>query len=171
MKVGIFLIFLYIFQIGLILFYGLINNDTTSLSLGVIYTNGTATPTASNSTSADTLSTWEFMSNPGQWQSSGLMQQLIAILGISGAIGIGLYLLFKSDLVLLFGFFSWMLMLGSIPIINLWGMVTSEVGVFACDPVGSTCIVSLIAGFLTAGFLGLLYLFSCIEWWSMRQAA
>jgi len=162
MKWGTMLVVLYIFQIAIFVFSVGVDETTTTANLGGVFTNGTVT----NSSAPNV---WSFIISPVDQSQSGFMATLLGIILLTGGIGIGLYFVFKSDLVLLFGFFSWMLGLGAIPIINLWWLVTSNVSPLVCPGVATTnCLVATLAGALTAGFLGLMYLFACLSWWSNR---
>ena len=165
MKWGTMLIFLYVFQVATILFMGLYDENSNEQTMMNMYTNSTST------SGEGSAPTWAFFVDPTGWSSSSLFKTLEIILITGGTIGIGFYLVFRIDLALLFGFFLFILGLGAIPIMNMWHVVYSEVGVFACvpGPPGVSCFPALLAAMFTAGLLGLLYIFSALEWWSNRQ--
>jgi len=164
MKWGTILIFLYVFQLCVVMFNGLATENTTQGDLIGLYSNDTSVV---NNTAAPT---WGFIINPVNWGGTSFFTTMAAIMGVTGAIGIGLYLLFRSDLALLFGLFLWLLGLGAIPIGTMWTLVTSDVGMYACVAGAPSCFPAILAGIFTAGIIGFIYVLACLSWWTNRMA-
>ena len=112
---------------------------------------------------------WDFVTNPTGWSDTGLLILLAGVIGISGAIGIGVYLYTKSDTILLFGVFTMLLGFGSIPIISLYNLMNRNVAMFGCTE--TPCAVGIFFWTITGGLLGLAYVMACIAWWTGRETS
>lgn len=160
MKWGTMLLFLYIFQLAFILFYGVYNENTTQQQLISMYTN-------SSDTNSSSSVTWAYFLNPTGMNDTTFFATLFSIMGVTTFIGIGFYFIFKSDLTILFGFFTLIIGLGAIPIINMWNVVTKETTLYGCVA-GANCFPATIAGIIIVGLLGFVYVLACLEWWTNR---
>ena len=112
---------------------------------------------------------WEFVTNPTGWESTNFLLILASLVTVGGAIGIGVYLVTKSDLALLFSVFTVLLGFGSIPIISLYNLMNRNVAFFGC--VETPCPIGIFFWTITGGLLGLAYVLSCIEWWTGRATS
>ena len=96
----------------------------------------------------------------------------IGILGTAIVVATGIAvagsLLGRSDISTLFPLFIAFTTLGSAPCLVLYTFVTRNVGQFAGCTIGQVCGPASIIGALTAGILGLMWLFTCLEWWAWR---
>lgn len=97
---------------------------------------------------------------------------LLGILGtaISLAVGIALItsVIGRSDIVSLFALFSAFIMLGAPTIIVLYSFITRNVAMMACA-VGESCMPANLIGAIIAGSLGIMWLFTCLQWWAWRE--
>ena len=98
---------------------------------------------------------------------------LYGILGAAIVIATGIAVigsvLGRSDIVTLFALFGTFMSLGSVPCIVLYNFVTRNVGQMAGCTTNVPCSPALIFGGLSAGILGIMWLFTCAEWWAWRQ--
>lgn len=104
---------------------------------------------------------------PWNWQGNSLYFLFAGIVAAATGIAVTGLVLGRSDLVLLQPIFIIFVSVGAIPIINLYSFVTRHSATFACT-VGESCFVSNIFGAITAGFLGIIWMFACLEWWAWR---
>ena len=112
---------------------------------------------------------WDFTSDPTAWGDTEFLILWAGIITTAGLIGVGLFVITKSDMALLFGAFTFLLGFGSIPIILLYQIITREVALFGCTTM--PCAPAIIIWTLTGGLLGLMYVFACVEWWTNRQTS
>ena len=98
---------------------------------------------------------------------------LIGMFGAAISIAVGIAVigsvLGRSDIVTLFAFFGALLSLGAMPCIVLYSFVTRNVGQMAQCSVNAPCAPALIFGGLSAGILGMMWIFTCAEWWAWRS--
>jgi len=97
----------------------------------------------------------------------------IGILGTAIVVATGIAaagsLLGRSDISTLFPLFIAFTTIGSAPCLSLYNFMTRNVGQFAGCTIGQTCGPASIIGALSAGILGLMWLFTCMEWWAWRS--
>lgn len=110
---------------------------------------------------------WNFVSNPTGWAGSDFLLYFISLTAVAGTIGVGVYLVTKSDTSLFFGVFTLLLGLGAIPIISIYNVFNRNAAFFGCSSI--PCTPSLIAWILTGGILAVFYVLSVLEWWSGRN--
>ncbi len=110
---------------------------------------------------------WDFILDPTGWTETSLFVLFAGLVGLVGAIGVGVYLVTKSDTVLFFGVFTLLLGVGAIPIVSLYQMFGRNVGFFGCDAL--PCLPVTIVWALTGGLLAIFYVLSVLEWWSNRS--
>lgn len=111
---------------------------------------------------------WSFATNPAEWSSSSFIVTLLALVSVTGAIGIGVYLYTKSDTILFFSIFELLIGVGMVPIISLYQVFTRDITMFGCEVGGAVCTNGIIAWVFTGGILAILYILACLEWWSGR---
>lgn len=158
MKLAYLIIILVIIQASVILFDGLLDNTSYTLDP---YNSSTEINQSTNII-------WDFILNPTGWESTNLLVILGGLVGLVGAIGIGVYLYTKSDTVLLFGVFSILLGFGSIPIISLYGVFNRNPAMWGC--VTTPCPISIFVWAITGGLLAIFYVLACLEFWTGRPA-
>ena len=110
---------------------------------------------------------WNFILDPTGWTGTGLLTIFAGLIGLVGAIGIGVYMYTKSDTVLFFGVFTLLLGFGSIPIISLYHVLTRNVSFFGCAAM--PCTPAILAWVFTGGIIAIMYVMACLEWWSGRS--
>jgi len=109
---------------------------------------------------------WDFVLDPTGWSVSNLLLVLGSLVAVGGVIGVGVYLVTKSDTALFFGVFTLLLGAGAIPIVSLYQMFTRNLSFFGCTTM--PCIPAIIVWALTGGILAIFYILSVLEWWSNR---
>jgi len=159
MKLSYMIMILIILQASILLFDGLLN--PTSFT----YDPYNATINLNNTDNVF----WDFATDPTGWSSSGLFVILLSIIGVAGAIGIGVYLYTKSDLVLLFTFFGTLLGIGAVPVIQLYNLFNRNPAMWGCT--GIPCPTSIFVWTLTGGVFAIFWVMACIEWWSGRPTS
>jgi len=112
-------------------------------------------------------SMWNFIQNPSGWSGSSFLSVFLTLTSVAGLIGIGVYLVTKSDTSLFFGVFTLFLAAGSIPILSLRNIFVRNAAYFGCETLA--CPNATIAWLFTGGILGILYVLSVLEWWSGRS--
>lgn len=110
---------------------------------------------------------WDFILDPTGWTGTSLLIIFAGLIGLVGAIGVGVYLYTKSDTVLFFGVFTLLLGIGAVPIVSLYQMFTRNVSFFGCTAM--PCTPAIIVWALTGGMLAIFYVLSVLEWWSNRS--
>ena len=90
-------------------------------------------------------------------------------MGLTGAIGVGIYIYTKSDTILLFGVFTMLLGFGSIPIISLYNVINRNVAMFGCTT--TPCPLGILIWAMTGGLIAIAYVLSCIEFWTGRTTS
>jgi len=110
---------------------------------------------------------WNFVADPSGWTGTSLLLIFGSLTLVSGAIGVGVYLVTKSDTSLFFGVFTLLLGAGAIPITSLYLAFTRNVEAFGCTEM--PCMPAIIVFALTGGILAILYVLSVLEWWSNRR--
>ena len=111
---------------------------------------------------------WDFVANPSGWTLTELLGLFAGLTAIGGLIGVGVYLVTKSDTALFFPVFTLLLGIGAIPITSLYSVFTRNPEAFGCV-VGETCPLSVYAWIFTGGLLALFYVLACLQWWSLRD--
>jgi hypothetical protein len=96
----------------------------------------------------------------------------LGILGSAITIAVGIAVLGsvlgRSDITTLFALFLSMMSLGAMPIIMFYGFITRNISPYACT-IGTACLEANILGALSAGVLGIMWLYTCLEWWAWRN--
>jgi len=110
---------------------------------------------------------WNFVADPSGWTGTSLLLIFGSLTLVSGAIGVGVYLVTKSDTSLFFGVFTLLLGAGAIPIVSLYNMFNRNISFFGCNSI--PCTPAIIVWALTGGILAILYVLSVLEWWSNRR--
>ena len=110
---------------------------------------------------------WDFVLDPTGWSLSSLLLVLGSLVAVGGLIGVGVYLVTKSDTALFFGVFTLLLGAGAVPITSLYLMFTRNIGFFGCTEI--PCLPATITWALTGGMLAIFYVLSVLEWWSARS--
>ncbi len=110
---------------------------------------------------------WNFVADPTGWSGSALLVFFASLTAVAGLIGVGVYLVTKSDTSLFFGIFTLFLGFGSIPIISLYNMFMRNVNFFGCSSI--PCVPAIIVWALTGGILAIFYVLAVLEWWSNRR--
>jgi len=110
---------------------------------------------------------WGFVLDPSGWSKTGLLLLFGSLTVVAGLIGVGVYLVTKSDTSLFFGVFTLLLGAGAIPIVSLYNMFNRNISFFGCNSI--PCTPAIIVWALTGGILAILYVLSVLEWWSNRR--
>ena len=110
---------------------------------------------------------WDFVLNPTGWAGSSLLLIFGSLTAVAAAIGIGVYLVTKSDTSLFFGVFTLLLGAGAVPIVSLYNMFNRNISFFGCSSI--PCTPAIIVWALTGGILAIFYVLSVLEWWSNRR--
>ena len=110
---------------------------------------------------------WDFVLDPTEWSRSSLLLILGSLVAVGGFIGVGVYLVTKSDTSLFFGVFTVLLGVGVIPIASLYNVITRELSFFGCTSM--PCTPAIITWALTGGILAIFYVLAVLEWWSNRS--
>ena len=147
--------FLVLIQGSIMLFDGLLLGDSYTLD-----------PYNASIHANTTNVVWNFMADPTGWGGTGLILIFIAAVGIAGGISVGVYLITKSDTVLLFPIFLTFLGFGAIPIISLYGVFNRNPTMWGCASI--PCPISIFFWIITGGVLAIFYVLSCVEWWTGR---
>lgn len=138
------------------------------LQLSIIVFDAVSTPDYElSSYESNETAIWNFVTNPTGWSGSSLLTIFASLTAVAGVIGIGVYLVTKSDTSLFFGVFTLLLGAGSIPIISLYNMFNRNIAFFGCSSI--PCTPAIIVWALTGGMLALFYVLSVLEWWSNRR--
>ena len=114
---------------------------------------------------------------PWNWSGSvnilGFNVALLGILGSAIAVSLGIAVigsvLGRSDIVTLFPLFTALMSLGAMPCIVIYSFVTRNVGQMAGCSTSVPCGPAMIFGGLSAGVLAVMWLFTCLEYWSWRS--
>lgn len=109
---------------------------------------------------------YDFVTNPHGWGSTALIAFLVGITTfiVAASIVAGIFRYAPSDTVWFAGLFSVMIGLGSVPVVSLFNVINREIGVFACAA-GTYCTPAIVIATMTAGLLGLAWVFACLSWW------
>ena len=110
---------------------------------------------------------WNFVTDPSDWSGTELLLYFASLTAVSGLIGVGVYLVTKSDTALFFGVFTFLLGAGAVPITSLYNVFERNVGFFGCSSI--PCTPAILAWALTGGLLAILYILAVLEWWSNRR--
>lgn len=113
---------------------------------------------------------WDVILDPTNMGSSGWMTLLLSVVGLTGAISVGLYFIFRTDAIILFPVFTALLGFGSYTIINIWNLIHSETRLYGCT-VGAGCYPANIVAFIVCAPLTLWFIFGCIDYWINRQGS
>jgi hypothetical protein len=109
------------------------------------------------------------------FKSGGSQTGMLVLLGIFAATFWGLALFYRSELTLLAPIFIFIVGIGILPCMSLYLMITSDIGQYACivssGGTATNCLLSSIIGFFSAGMLFIMWVLSCLEWWTARSTA
>jgi hypothetical protein len=153
MRLGYFIVILFAMYVGM----GLI--DQTMNPQLQAYGNG-----ASGAFFSSLIQPWN-------WQDNSLIQLLGASVVIAVGIAAGASFISRSDIATLASLAYAFMALGAIPIVMFYSFVTRNVATFVTDcqlNPALACGPANIIGGLTAGVLGLFYVFTVLEWWMWR---
>lgn len=117
--------------------------------------------------SSYTSAIWEFITKPYSWTPSEFIAIFTAFITIGTGIVIGLMYTQRLEINILFPLFLIILTLGTLPIANLSEIIYREASSFGCI-VGEFCYPATVLVALICGLLGILWVFTCVEWWSGR---
>lgn len=158
MKLANMIMILLVIQGIIMLFNGLMPTEGCIGNCTAEYDLETYNDSSSNSI-------WNFAVNPTGWKTTNWIVFLLAILGIGiGATFIGTVAGYKGDVLLFFGYFTMFLLIGAIPLMSLYLIITNDPLIFGCDLAGP-CFPSQMLFLFTGGILAVLYTLSVIEWW------
>jgi len=169
MKLVPALIMLYMILISIIIFDNISNNS----SYGMELYNQSSYNINDNSMYN---SFWSMFMNPAQLANNAIW----IIIGSAFAAGAGIVLSYatKSDLFLLLSVFILIFGAGMVPLVALYGVVNREIWVLfyqtgSCPILSSTntCSPSLLLSAILVGPLVLSWFWSCMEWWTARNAS
>lgn len=127
-----------------------------------------ANTTNQNTTSA-TPNLWDVVINPSNLGGTDFLNLLVGLVFASAAISAGLYYIFRTDLIIIFPLFTAILGFGSIPIINLYNLISRESYLFGCTTGILGCFPAQILS-IFVGILGIWWLWACISWWTGRES-
>jgi hypothetical protein len=114
---------------------------------------------------------WEAIASPFSAGRTALYVFLIALGGYVFALGL---FASRNEMVYLTPIFALFLGVGFVPCYNLWHVIAKDLSPVICGVSGVTTIIcgpAGIIGMLVAGPLYILWLMSCLEYWSARQIA
>jgi len=111
---------------------------------------------------------WNFVSNPTSWSATGFLVVLAGLVAVGGLIGVGVYLVTKSDTALFYPVFTLLIGVGTIPMKSLYDVFTRDPALFGCE-VWEICPLGLFTWIFIGGLFGLYYVLACLEWWSGRS--
>lgn len=156
--------------------------------------NGGIVDEAVQAAADKSYSIWTFLFTPFNWSdtSNSFLGVLLGLIVVGGAVAIGASFVYKLEINVLFVFFVFLLFLGAIPLTNLYMVVYNNAGYFMCaqdldtfdDPnysliltgdntinnyFGTNCLPATIFCLLTVGILNIIWVMSCVSWWSGRQ--
>ena len=129
---------------------------------------GTST-TLTNETSTG-LYVWDVILDPTNLGGGQFIQLLVGLITGATVISVGLYLIFKTDLIITFPVFTALLGFGSIPLVNLYNLVYSEVGLFGCAAADAGCFPPKVL-LIFVGILGIWWLMATVEWWTGKSVS
>ncbi len=155
MKLANMIMILVILQASIILYDAIALPDETDYEI---------TPYNSNETII-----WGFVTDPTGWSLTGFLLIFGSLVTVGGAIGVGVYLVTKSDTALFFPIFTLLLGAGAIPIVSLYNVFTRDLEIFGCTAL--PCIPAILLWGLTGGILAVFYVLSVLEWWSNRRVS
>jgi len=158
MRLAYMIILLMVIQMTIVVFDG---TTTDSFSL-VSEIEGEET---SDSSYASAL--WAFLVRPQNWTASEFLGVFTAFVTIGTGIVIGLMYTQRLEINILFPLFLIILSIGTIPIASLTTVIYREAPTYGCT-VGSPCYVADLLVAFICGTLGILWVFTCVEWWSGR---
>ncbi len=153
MKLANMIMILVILQMSIIVFDNIVEDPDYELT--VYGSNDTAV--------------MDFVLDPTGWSGSSLLLIFGALTAVGGVIGVGVYLVTKSDTALFFGVFTLLLGAGSVPILSLYTVITRELNFFGCTAM--PCTPAIIVWALTGGILAIFYVLAALEWWSNRRVS
>lgn len=156
MKIGYMLMIMLILQCSIMLFDGTFDETTYDLNPYNASTNINNTEN----------SVWNFVADPTGWSDTNFLLFLAGILSVTAFLALGINVFYKSDIVLLFGMFTFFLSLGAIPIISLYNLINRNPAMWGC--VTTPCLPSILIWIFTGGLIALFYIMSVIGWWSGR---
>jgi hypothetical protein len=118
-------------------------------------------------------SSQSFWESALDFTSGGAGTVIIKFLIILAVTMWGLSLFYRSELTLLTPLFILLLGIGLLPCMSLYYMVTSDVGIYVCNindgGTVQSCLLSSTVGLFTAGILFIMWIMSCVEFWTARS--
>lgn len=111
---------------------------------------------------------WDVIINPTLASNSQFIWMLLGLVGVSGAIAVSVYLLFKIDAIILFPVFTALLGFGFLPIMNLYNLIGREAtGFFGCvvGPGHGVCFPSAVLQMVSCSILTIWWIWACIDFW------
>jgi hypothetical protein len=139
-------------------------NDPNSSS----YMNINATNPSSNQTTSASL--WDIVLDPSNLGGSNWILLMLGLVGVTGVISVGVYLIYRTDAIILFPVFTALLGFGSVPIVNLYNLFHRETGLWVCSTAGS-CFPSQIISILLVSPLAIWWIFACFDFWMNRSSS
>ena len=107
------------------------------------------------------------LTQPWVWQNNSLLLLLGGAVVAGAAIAAGTSFFSRSDISSLSALATAFFALEVIPLVGLYDFVSRNVGMYACSA-GGACGEANIIGGLTVGVIGVMYLFTVLEWWMWR---
>lgn len=122
------------------------------------------------STSAGGVNLWSVVLDPSNLGGSNWVLLMLGLVGVSGVISVGVYLIYKTDAIILFPVFTALLGFGSIPIVNMYNLFHRETGLWMCPTYGS-CFPSQVISLLIVSPLAIWWIFACFDFWVNRSSS
>lgn len=120
-----------------------------------------------NSTSTNTI--WDFAADPTGWSSTKFLLAFLGIVGAAGFIGVGAYIITKSDLAILFSIFVVFLSFGGMVMASLYNVFNRDPAMWGCTSV--PCATSIFFWVITGGALSIWYVLACYDAWTGRSTS
>jgi len=131
--------------------------------------NATLDPTLTGYQQYSTGSTYlDLALQPWKWTNNLWLTVLIDAAVVVVGILTAQVLFGRSDILTLAGLAAIFLMMGAMPIVDLYKFTTRNIGQFTnCIP-GDPCTPAVIFGVLIAGVMAVMWTMTVIEWWFWR---
>jgi len=154
-------------QVSMMLFYNTASLDDISAIPNVYDGSNVSINYTGTGNGVTTAKFYQFIADPTQWTSSAFMIGLIAFVVLMAASGIRIFgsTLVSSDTVRFAGIFLILFGLGSIPIIQLWTLISSGVTSIACVDPAVSCFASWMVAFLCTLPLTVMWFLACLTHW------
>lgn len=123
-----------------------------------------------NSTDSTQNPVWQIITNPQDYPSTIIFNFWNGLLVGATALILGIAVFTKSDMVLLFAGFVFLLGLAATPIVTIYSFFSIQLKGIMCPTLaaGLPCTPSLLFTAILVGIPTLMYIFACIEWWTGR---